>query len=171
MRNNAGLVDANSANQALGQDEIAQLRQTAEVRAGAGCMGENGGQGLFDAATAPGLARMRVLATKHTTAILRMHDGSHHLAIHRTTSVFKAHDRHCHAPFVPQGGRDIVAALCESSATFAGKTEFSQEKYKKRKEKKYCITITLRRPTARSVCQVWQLRQDGRLTCCVELFT
>lgn len=48
-------------------------------------------------------------------------------------------------------------ALCESSATFEGKTEFSQEKYKKKKSKKYCVTLTLRRPTARTLCQVPRL--------------
>lgn len=51
-------------------------------------------------------------------------------------------------------GAEIVAALEAGSATFAGKTEFSQEKYRKRKAKKYQSFATLHRPTARSVCEV-----------------
>lgn len=53
-----------------------------------------------------------------------------------------------------KGGNAIVDALCSNSATFSAKTEFAQDKYKKKKAKKYCTYITLRKPTARSICQV-----------------
>jgi len=50
-----------------------------------------------------------------------------------------------------------VAALAEGSATFQGKTQFSQAKYKKKKQKKYTVSATIQRPTARSICEVSQI--------------
>jgi hypothetical protein len=54
----------------------------------------------------------------------------------------------------PQGGDEIIEALCKHSTTFEAKTEFAQQKYKKRKARKYLTRLTLRRPTAWTVCQV-----------------
>jgi hypothetical protein len=51
---------------------------------------------------------------------------------------------------VPQ----ILAALEASSSTFASKTEFSQEKYRRKKARKYLAYATVIRPTARSICEV-----------------
>lgn len=51
-------------------------------------------------------------------------------------------------------GEEIVAALAEGSATFLNKTQFSQAKYKKKKQKKYSVFATLQRPSARSICEV-----------------
>ena len=51
-------------------------------------------------------------------------------------------------------GEEIVAALAEGSATFQGKTQFAQAKYKKKKQKKYTVNVTVQRPTARSLCEV-----------------
>jgi len=51
-------------------------------------------------------------------------------------------------------GEEIVAALAEGSATFQGKTQFSQAKYKKKKQRKYTVNATIQRPTARSICEV-----------------
>ena len=52
-----------------------------------------------------------------------------------------------------QGGQAIAAALASHSATYAAKTEFSQEKYLRKKSRKYCIQATLVQPTARSICE------------------
>ncbi|KAK9841476.1 hypothetical protein WJX74_006546 [Apatococcus lobatus] len=52
-----------------------------------------------------------------------------------------------------QGGQAIVAALASNSATYASKTEFSQEKYRRKKSRKYCVQATLVQPTARSICE------------------
>jgi hypothetical protein len=57
-----------------------------------------------------------------------------------------------------QAGEDIIAALCSNSATFEGKTEFAQEKYKRRKARKYTTTLSLRRPTSWGLCEVGRLR-------------
>lgn len=61
-----------------------------------------------------------------------------------------------------QTGAEIVEELCSNSATFQQKTEFAQDKYKRKKAKKYIVYVTLRRPTARAVCQV---RDASRPSC------
>lgn len=43
-------------------------------------------------------------------------------------------------------GTDIIEKLVENSATFSAKTEFSQDKYKRKKQKKYCAVLLLCRP-------------------------
>jgi len=53
-----------------------------------------------------------------------------------------------------QGGGEIIEALCKGSTTFETKTEFAQEKYKRRKARKYLTRLTLRRPTGWTACQV-----------------
>ncbi|GAB4815070.1 hypothetical protein N2152v2_002116 [Parachlorella kessleri] len=62
-----------------------------------------------------------------------------------------------------KSGEEIIAALAANSATFGTKTEFSQEKYKKRKAKKYLVTACVRRPTAASVCQAYYDKQPGKI--------
>jgi tRNA (adenine-N(1)-)-methyltransferase non-catalytic subunit len=52
-------------------------------------------------------------------------------------------------------GQEIIQALVANSATFHGKTEFSQEKYLKKKQKKYAPQMTVRRPSGRSVCEAY----------------
>jgi len=56
--------------------------------------------------------------------------------------------------FIRFTGEEIVAALAEGSATFQGKTQFSQAKYKKKKQRKYTVNATIQWPTARSICEV-----------------
>jgi len=51
-------------------------------------------------------------------------------------------------------GQAIVGQLIENSKTFRDKTEYSQEKYLKKKEKKYFEYITIRWPTVRLVSQI-----------------
>lgn len=58
-----------------------------------------------------------------------------------------------------QAGEDIIEALCSNSVTFAEKTEFAQEKYKKRKARKYMTSLTLRKPTAWTMCEVGNRQQ------------
>ncbi|CAL5227088.1 g9994 [Coccomyxa viridis] len=51
------------------------------------------------------------------------------------------------------GGEAIVNALLANSETFEAKTEFSQEKYLKKKTDKYTVRATVERPTARSLAE------------------
>eukprot|EP00198_Chlamydomonas_reinhardtii_P004742 XP_001694078.1 predicted protein [Chlamydomonas reinhardtii] len=68
-----------------------------------------------------------------------------------------------------KAGSEIVDLLCSNSATFEKKTEFAQDKYKRRKAKKYITYLTPRKPTARMISEayydkcperVWNLRHD-----------
>jgi tRNA (adenine-N(1)-)-methyltransferase non-catalytic subunit len=49
---------------------------------------------------------------------------------------------------------ELIALIAKGSATFANKTEFSQEKYLKRKKNKYAADIVLRRPTIEAMCNL-----------------
>eukprot|EP00741_Cyanophora_paradoxa_P007328 tig00001107_g7088.t1 len=50
-------------------------------------------------------------------------------------------------------GAEIIKALVSNSATFQGKTEFSREKYIKKKTKKYLHLVRVIRPNARTICE------------------
>lgn len=54
---------------------------------------------------------------------------------------------------------EIVAEIVENSKSFANKTEFSQEKYLRKKEKKYFEYIQIRKPTLRLIAEIYY-RQD-----------
>lgn len=54
---------------------------------------------------------------------------------------------------------EIVSQLIENSKTFASKTEYSQEKYIKKKEKKYFEYLLIRKPTIRLITEIFY-RQD-----------
>ena len=56
--------------------------------------------------------------------------------------------------------KEIVGTLIENSKTFQSKTEYSQQKYLKKKEKKYCEFIIIRKPTIRLIAEIW-FRQDA----------
>lgn len=55
--------------------------------------------------------------------------------------------------------KDIIESLVANSKTFNEKTEFSQEKYLKKKEKKYSEYIQIRKPTLRLLAHIYY-RQD-----------
>ena len=55
--------------------------------------------------------------------------------------------------------KDLVSTLVANSKSFLEKTEFSQEKYIKKKEKKYFDHIQVRRPTIRLLMEIFY-RQD-----------
>lgn len=52
-----------------------------------------------------------------------------------------------------RSSKEIVGTLIENSKTFHSKTEYSQQKYLKKKEKKYFEYITVRKPTVRLVAE------------------
>lgn len=53
-----------------------------------------------------------------------------------------------------QDGTSIVEALIENSETFEHKTEFAQEKYLTKKQRKYCTTFSALRPSTSTICEV-----------------
>ncbi|GLT57921.1 hypothetical protein SLA2020_308580 [Shorea laevis] len=60
-------------------------------------------------------------------------------------------------------GNDIVEALIANSTTFEKKTQFSQEKYRLRKQKKYAPKVLLRRPFARSISEAYFKKYPARI--------
>eukprot|EP00884_Botryococcus_braunii_P020464 jgi/Botrbrau1/7100/Bobra.0165s0121.1 len=62
-----------------------------------------------------------------------------------------------------KSGHDIIEALKEKSATFATKTKFSQEKYIKRKAKKYLLYVDVIRPTAASLCETYFIKDAWKI--------
>lgn len=58
---------------------------------------------------------------------------------------------------------EIVESLVNNSKTFASKTEYSQEKYLKKKEKKYFEYVQVRKPSIRLLAQMFY-RQDPAKT-------
>uniref|UniRef100_A0A1S4H2E6 tRNA (adenine(58)-N(1))-methyltransferase non-catalytic subunit TRM6 n=1 Tax=Anopheles gambiae TaxID=7165 RepID=A0A1S4H2E6_ANOGA len=57
-----------------------------------------------------------------------------------------------------ESSSEVIGKLVENSKSFATKTEYSQEKYLKRKEKKYFEYITIRRPSIRLLTDIyWRL--------------
>lgn len=60
-------------------------------------------------------------------------------------------------------GGELINKLVENSATFKMKTEFSQEKYKKRKQKKYCTVLVLCRPCAQNICEAFYQKSPFKI--------
>lgn len=58
---------------------------------------------------------------------------------------------------------DIVEKLITNSKTFSNKTEYSQEKYLKKKEKKYFEYIQIRKPTLRLISEIYYRSDPGKV--------
>lgn len=58
-----------------------------------------------------------------------------------------------------KSGREIVNHLIENNASFGEKTEYSQEKYIRKKEKKYCEFLSVHKPTISSLQEI-HFKQD-----------
>lgn len=53
------------------------------------------------------------------------------------------------------GGSEIIQKLIENSSQFNKKTQFSKEKYIRKKMEKYMPMFEVRRPTALEVCEAY----------------
>ncbi|XP_030628377.1 tRNA (adenine(58)-N(1))-methyltransferase non-catalytic subunit TRM6 [Chanos chanos] len=60
-------------------------------------------------------------------------------------------------------GQEIVQQLIDNSTTFRDKTEFAQEKYIKKKKKKYESNITVLKPSARILALMYHGREPGKI--------
>ncbi|XP_053568154.1 tRNA (adenine(58)-N(1))-methyltransferase non-catalytic subunit TRM6 [Bombina bombina] len=60
-------------------------------------------------------------------------------------------------------GQEIVQHLIENSTTFRDKTEFAQEKYIKKKKKKYDAAITIVKPSTRILSMMYYAREPGKI--------
>ncbi|XP_041951614.1 tRNA (adenine(58)-N(1))-methyltransferase non-catalytic subunit TRM6 [Alosa sapidissima] len=60
-------------------------------------------------------------------------------------------------------GQEIVQQLIDNSTTFKDKTEFAQEKYIKKKKKKYDNNVTVLRPSTRILAMMYHGREPGKI--------
>lgn len=60
-------------------------------------------------------------------------------------------------------GQEIVQQLVENSSTFRDKTEFAQEKYIKKKKKKYENSVTILKPSCRILAMMYHGREPGKI--------
>ncbi|CAK4079955.1 unnamed protein product [Aphanomyces euteiches] len=60
-------------------------------------------------------------------------------------------------------GSELIAKLVENSDTWDTKTEFSKQKYLKKKQQKYMPRIQMVRCTAMSLCDVYHVRQPTKI--------
>ncbi|KAM4633189.1 tRNA (adenine(58)-N(1))-methyltransferase non-catalytic subunit TRM6 [Polymixia lowei] len=60
-------------------------------------------------------------------------------------------------------GQEIVWQLANNSATFKNKTEFAQEKYIKKKKKKYENSVTILKPSCRVLAMMYHGREPGKI--------
>lgn len=58
---------------------------------------------------------------------------------------------------------DIVEKLITNSKTFGAKTEYSQEKYLKKKERKYFEFIQIRKPSVRLIAEIYYRLDPGKV--------
>ncbi|XP_026886792.2 tRNA (adenine(58)-N(1))-methyltransferase non-catalytic subunit TRM6 [Electrophorus electricus] len=60
-------------------------------------------------------------------------------------------------------GQEIIQQLIDNSTTFRDKTEFAQEKYIKKKKKKYESHITVLKPSTRILAMMYHGREPGKV--------
>ncbi|KAF6719806.1 tRNA (adenine(58)-N(1))-methyltransferase non-catalytic subunit TRM6 [Oryzias melastigma] len=60
-------------------------------------------------------------------------------------------------------GQEIVQQLIENSSTFSNKTGYAQDKYIKKKKKKYENTVTVLRPNCRILAMMYHGREPGKI--------
>ncbi|KAK5853200.1 hypothetical protein PBY51_007009 [Eleginops maclovinus] len=60
-------------------------------------------------------------------------------------------------------GQEIIQQLVDNSSTFKDKTEYSQEKYIKKKKKKYENVVTILKPSCRILALMYHGREPGKI--------
>ncbi|CAI6005068.1 unnamed protein product [Closterium sp. NIES-65] len=60
-------------------------------------------------------------------------------------------------------GHEVVRALAANSVSFLSKTDFAQEKYLRKKQKKHAPRLVARFPTADSVCEAYFTKAPARI--------
>ncbi|KAK2856460.1 hypothetical protein Q5P01_005195 [Channa striata] len=60
-------------------------------------------------------------------------------------------------------GQEIIQHLIDNSSTFRDKTEYAQDKYIKKKKKKYENTVTILRPSCRILAMMYHGREPGKI--------
>ncbi|XP_029281127.1 tRNA (adenine(58)-N(1))-methyltransferase non-catalytic subunit TRM6 [Cottoperca gobio] len=60
-------------------------------------------------------------------------------------------------------GQEIIQQLIENSSTFKNKTEYAQDKYIKKKKKKYENTVMILKPSCRILAMMYHGREPGKI--------
>lgn len=60
-------------------------------------------------------------------------------------------------------GQEIIQKLIDNSSTFKDKTEYAQDKYIKKKKKKYENTVTIVKPSCRILAMMYHGREPGKI--------
>ncbi|KAG7240241.1 hypothetical protein INR49_027052 [Caranx melampygus] len=60
-------------------------------------------------------------------------------------------------------GQEIIQQLIENSSTFRDKTEYAQDKYIKKKKKKYENTVTILKPSCRILAMMYHGREPAKI--------
>ncbi|XP_029984327.1 tRNA (adenine(58)-N(1))-methyltransferase non-catalytic subunit TRM6 [Sphaeramia orbicularis] len=60
-------------------------------------------------------------------------------------------------------GQEIIKQLIENSSTFRDKTEYAQDKYIKKKKKKYENSVTILKPSCRILAMMYHGREPGKI--------
>ena len=60
-------------------------------------------------------------------------------------------------------GKEIIQMLVENSSTWETKTEFSKQKYLKKKQQKYMPRVRFLRCTAESLCRTYRLKNPSKI--------
>ncbi|KAK7906792.1 hypothetical protein WMY93_015404 [Mugilogobius chulae] len=60
-------------------------------------------------------------------------------------------------------GQEIIQQLIDNSSTFKDKTEYAQDKYIKKKKKKYENSVTLLKPSCRILAMMYHGREPGKI--------
>ncbi|KUF79221.1 bZIP transcription factor 1 [Phytophthora nicotianae] len=60
-------------------------------------------------------------------------------------------------------GKEIIQKLVENSSTWETKTEFSKQKYLKKKQQKYMPRVRFLRCTAESLCRTYRLKNPAKI--------
>ncbi|XP_070705835.1 tRNA (adenine(58)-N(1))-methyltransferase non-catalytic subunit TRM6 [Pempheris klunzingeri] len=60
-------------------------------------------------------------------------------------------------------GQEIIQQLIENSSTFKDKTEYAQDKYIKKKKRKYENTVTILKPSCRILAMMYHGREPGKI--------
>ncbi|XP_013865341.1 tRNA (adenine(58)-N(1))-methyltransferase non-catalytic subunit TRM6 [Austrofundulus limnaeus] len=60
-------------------------------------------------------------------------------------------------------GQEIIQQLIDNSSTFSNKTGYAQDKYIKKKKKKYENTVTILKPTCRILALMYHGREPGKI--------
>lgn len=61
------------------------------------------------------------------------------------------------------GGQDIINKLIENSETYKMKTQFSKDKWLKKKAQKYLVTFEVRKPDSLEICEAYFLCYPDRI--------